>query len=425
MREVVIAVKPGASIAGHVVDGDGKPVASVNVMAAQQGGTEHTMIVNGAVTSGVQAVTGTDGAFELRGLAGGGYRLSVLDRGRPMKMRTKPDATTVKIGAGEHKTGAQLAVDRANGVIKGRVVDPDGKPLADAWVSVHQDLDEMLLNMPHGDSPENDSRTVMVEAHDDGGGVTTNELPPALTDAQGQFTITGVPSGAWTVVAEAQAGKLRGRALKVLPDATIEIQALGVTELDGTVKGPNGPVGLFSVELGGPTTARRSFASDAGAFSFTRVDPGTYTVKVTSSDGNGSAQVQVVAGKTASVEISLAQNALVVGKLVDGAGQPLGGMPVAVIADHGDGRVQVQMMGPPPTSAADGTFRASAPAGKSILLVMTAPRPTTKTGLVLEAGKTYDAGTITVEVKPPAPAPTPRVGESPPQPRNAVAHASL
>jgi protocatechuate 3,4-dioxygenase beta subunit len=422
MGEVVIAVKPGASIAGRVIDGDGKPVAGVNVMAVIQGGAEHTMIVNGVVTSGVQAVTGAGGTFEVRGLAGGGYRLSVLDRGRPMKMRTKPEAATVKLAAGEHKTGVELAVDRANGVIKGRVIDPDGKPLADAWVSVNQGLDEMLMNMAHPESPESDSRMVTVEARDEGGGVTTNELPPALTDAQGQFTITGVPSGAWTVIAEAQAGKLRGRALKVTPDATIEIQALGVTELDGTVKGASGPVALFSVELDGPTSARRSFASDTGAFSFTRVDPGNYTVKVTSSEGNGSAQVQVVAGKTASVEIALVQNAVVVGKLVDPAGQPLGGLPVTVIPDHGDGRMQVQLMGPPPTSGPDGKFRVEAKAGKSALLVLTPPRPTTKAGLVLEAGKTFDAGTITVEVKPP-PAPTPR--ESPPQPRNSVARASL
>src|SRR5262249_29049409 len=201
---------------------------------------EHTMIVNGVVTSGVQAVTGTGGTFEVRGLAGGSYRLSVLDRGRPMKMRTKPEAATVKLAADEHKTGVELAVDRANGVIKGRVIDPDGKPLADAWVSVHQDLDDMLMSMARPDAPEGDSRMFTIEARSEGGGVTTNELPPALTDAQGQFAITGVPSGAWTVVAEARAGKLRGRALKVTPDATIEIQALGVTELDGTVKGPNG-----------------------------------------------------------------------------------------------------------------------------------------------------------------------------------------
>jgi len=205
----------------------------------------------------------------------------VLDRGRPMKMKGK--VPVLKLAANEHKTGVELAVDRPNGTIKGRVLGADGAPLADAWVSVHQDIDEMLSGMmPSPDDVQGGSRMITVEASgdDSGGGVATNELPPALTDASGNFTITGVPSGTWDVVAEAQAGKLRGRANRVTPDATVTITATGVTELDGTVHGANGVPALFDVELDGPTKAVRSFAG-TGTFSFSRVDPGEYTVKVT------------------------------------------------------------------------------------------------------------------------------------------------
>ena len=403
LGDVVVRVAPGASIAGRVVDGEGKPIAGTTVMASTTGDSDRTTIVNGMITSGVRAVTGSTGTFELDGLAAGTYRLSVLDRGRPMKMKGK--VPVMKLAANEHKTGVELAVDRPNGTIKGRVVGADGKALADAWVSLHQDIDEMLSGMmPAPDDVQGGSRMITVEASgdDSGGGVATNELPPALTDASGNFTITGVPSGTWDVVAEAQAGKLRGRANRVTPDATVTITATGVTELDGTVHGANGVPALFDVELDGPTKAQRSFAG-SGAFSFSRVDPGDYTVKVTSADGNGEAKVTVTAGNAANVDVPLVANAIVVGKLVDPSGQPVAGLPVTLIPDTGDGRIQVSLQGPPPVSGADGSFRLESKAGKMTLIVLSPPSPTTKPGLVLEGGKTLDVGSVTVAAKPPAP----------------------
>lgn len=406
LGEVIVRVAPGASIAGRVVDGDGKPIAGTTVMASNIGDGDRTTIVNGMITSGIRAITGTTGTFELDGLGAGTYRMSVLDRGRPMKMKTKVPA--VKLAANEHKTGVELAVERPGGTIKGRVIGATGTPLADAWVSVHQGIDDMLSGMlPGADDPQGGAQMITVQAtssDDDsggGGGVATNELPPALTDANGNFTLTGVPAGSWTVTAEAQGGKLRGRAEHVTPDATVTITAAGVTELDGTVHGPNGVPGLYDVELDGPTKAQRSFAG--GSFSFSRMDPGDYTVKVSSSAGNGEAKITVTAGTTANVDVTLVQNAVVVGKLVDPSGQPVAGMPVTLVPDTGDGRVQVSLQGPPPTSAADGTFRLEAKAGKMMLVVLTPQSPTSKPGLVLEAGKTLDVGSVTVAVdKPPA-----------------------
>jgi hypothetical protein len=395
MAAVVVAVKPGASIAGKVVDGQGKPIASVAVMAAPAGDTERTTIVNGVVTSGVQALTNAGGGFELRGLGAGSYRLRVLDRGRPLP--SKSDAK-VMLAAGETKTGVVLAVERPDGVIRGVVTGADGKPLADAWVSLHQDLADMIGDVEAGGEG---ARMVHVEVRDDGG--DTGAIAPALTDESGRFEIRDLPRVPWTVVAEAQAGKLRGRAVRVVPDADIAIQAVGLTELRGKVIAPGGAPPSFQVELSGPTRAQRSFAASDGTFSFSRIDPGDYTVTVTSSAGNGRATVRIAAGHTANVEIPLGANAVVVGKLVDAAGKPVGGVPLTIIPDSGDGRLQIQLEGPPPTSGPDGTFRLEAKAGPSMLLVMVPPRPIPKRGLNLEAGKTLDVGSITVGAPSPPP----------------------
>ena len=110
-------------------------------------------------------------------------------------------------------------------------------------------------------------------------------------------------------------------------------------------------------------------------------------------------------GELSSVEITLVANAVIIGKVVDAAGAPVGGIGVAVVPETGDGHVQLSMEGPPPTSGPDGTFRLETKAGKVTLLLLTPPRPTMKRGIVLDAGKTFDAGAITIGQ--PAPPPKP------------------
>ncbi|MDQ3338649.1 MAG: carboxypeptidase regulatory-like domain-containing protein [Myxococcota bacterium] len=402
-NDVVLAVKPGGSIAGKVVDGEGKPVAGVSVMATPQEGDEGTVIVNGVVTSGVQALTNGAGAYEARGLAAGTYRMSALDRGRPMKMKGKQPKAV--IAGAEKKTGVDLVVDRPNGVIKGIVTGPDGKPLADAWVSVSQDLESMIEDMANGrdeDGPRTTMMRVQASSDGDGGGVGgASAFPPALTDAQGRFEIRNLPKAKYEVLAEAQAGKLRGRLPKVEPDADVQIKAMGVTSLSGTVKSAAGPTPLFTIELDGPTRAQRTFTD--GKFELGRVDPGNYVVKVTSADGNAEAKVTVNPGQPASVDIALVANAVVVGTIVDAAGKPIAGVPVIVIDDEGDGELRISMSGPPPTSGLDGKFRVEHKAGKGVLVVMTPPSPVLKRGLPLEAGKTHDVGEVRVDQAAPPP----------------------
>ncbi|HEY6038095.1 MAG TPA: carboxypeptidase-like regulatory domain-containing protein, partial [Kofleriaceae bacterium] len=162
MADVTIAVKPGGKIAGRVLDDKGKPVAGASVNAASGNRTE---VVNGMVTSGIAALTGADGTFELTGLAAASYRLSVLDRGRPLPMKTAAAAATIALAAGEKKAGIELVVDRPDGVIQGTVTGPDGKPLADAWVSVDQSLQDMLASL---DDHPGDFHEMRVESRGDG-----------------------------------------------------------------------------------------------------------------------------------------------------------------------------------------------------------------------------------------------------------------
>jgi hypothetical protein len=171
-----------------------------------------------------------------------------------------------------------------------------------------------------------------------------------------------------------------------------------VTSLSGTVTGPSGPAALFSVELDGPSRNQRSFTG--GTFAFDHVDPGSYTVRVQSSDGTGEARVDVAPDPPARVAITLTASAVVIGRLVDPAGKPLAGQAVVLTPDRGDGRLQVQLDGPPPTTGPDGSFRLEHRAEPCALLVMRPPSPFTRRGLALVAGQTLDLGTITVDAPP-------------------------
>jgi hypothetical protein len=77
-------------------------------------------------------------------------------------------------------------------------------------------------------------------------------------------------------------------------------------------------------------------------------------------------------------------------------------VPVAVVEQVGN-EVEVMIEGSPPTSGPGGRFRLEHKAGPSALVVLVSPRPITRRGLLLEAGKTLDVGEIRLEAHPSGP----------------------
>lgn len=381
--ETIIPVAPGGSIEGRIVDTSGKPVAGVMVSA--ESGTDMRRLEMGNVVSGFKAVTSTTGTFEIGSLPAANYRLSALDTGRLMKA-TK----TVKLAlaAGQHATGVEVVVERPSGTIQGTVTGPDGAPIAEAWVAAHQSLRDQMLSACDDPADCKVMGSVGTGAH---------QPTPAMTDARGHFELTSLPHGKYQVVAEAQAGKLRGGAADVTTDAQISIQLANVGSLRGTVHGSRGPADLFSVLLSGPSGDERSFTD--GAFMFPRLDPGDYSIEVTSSDGTGTATVRVSSDQAASVDIALVANATVTGRVVNKAGKPVSGMGVALIPDQPPGQLDIQLNEPPPSSGQDGRFQVQGPPGTRTLVIL-GRKPTAKRGISVTPGNTIDVGDVTVDEPP-------------------------
>jgi RNA polymerase sigma-70 factor (ECF subfamily) len=397
--ESVVPVAPGGSMEGRVVDTSGKPVEGVMVTAESV--DDVTTFENGVVSSGFKTITSTGGAFEIRGLGAASYRLGVLERGQPVKTKK---AVKLALSAGQHATGVELVMERSTGTIRGTVTGPDGAPIEDAWVAAHQTIANQFEALNASD--DNTPRRSMFRNHGTGG----SDVPPVLTDARGHFALTNLLQGKYQVVVQARSGKLRGAAADVTTDAQITIRLAGVSSLRGTVHGPRGPTDLFSVRVERPTsgadgaftfpppdpgpTYTGSFTD--GAFAFPRLDPGDYTIDVTSTDGTGKATVHV-SDEAASVDIHLVPNGTVSGRVIDEAGKPLSGMPVALIPDQPPGPgLQIQITEEPTTTGADGRFQVAGPPGMRTLVIL-GRTPTPKRGISVAAGNTVDVGDVTVD----------------------------
>ena len=206
------------------------------------------------------------------------------------------------------------------------------------------------------DTKRGESRMVTVEARDDGDGDPAS-IPPVLTDANGQVRdrrTCRAFHGRSSPRRRRQAARPRDRAS--CPMRRSRSRRSGVTELSGTVHAPARPAVVFTVELEGPTRAQRSFATADGTFSFGARRSGRLHGQrhVDRRQRRGGTSRWIPASPRPS-RSSSPRNAIVIGKLVDPAGKPLGGLPVAVIPDASDGSLRIELSGPPPMSGPDGT----------------------------------------------------------------------
>jgi hypothetical protein len=167
-----------------------------------------------------------------------------------------------------------------------------------------------------------------------------------------------------------------------------------LTELRGVVTANGKPVNNYTVRIVGPMESSMEITNASGEYRFIRVDPGTYKVTIAGDAGRGNGEVNVVEGATATLDIKLTSDGFVVGKLVDAAGKAVANAPVLVVALQPPGTPQqITLSGPPPMSNPDGTFKVSAPAGKSTLLVLGGAR-TMHSGFTVVSGQPIDVGSI-------------------------------
>ncbi len=179
-------VSPGASdvelvlhapitISGTVRNRRGEPVTDFAVSARQQTGGPIPGL--GGEQRKKKFSDSADGAFELRGLTRGQWLVDVSAEGYP---RSAPIELQV---ASEPPPAALEFVLQRGGVIRGVVRDPLGAPVSGATVTLKLSMSEMMRNL---------------RVEEEQGGVAAAS---ALSDAQGQFSLSGLEAGQRLIVA--------------------------------------------------------------------------------------------------------------------------------------------------------------------------------------------------------------------------------
>jgi protocatechuate 3,4-dioxygenase beta subunit len=302
---------PGATVRGRVTDAAGKGVAGAEVVFESGTGMGFEGFLFGTNT----AVTGPDGGYVLFDLEegkvpepteapseeaanpflagrGGGPRVRASAAGY-VPARSEP----FEVGPGASVTAPTVRLLKG-AVVKGRVTEPGGKPVAGAVVDVEVEggasTFEEILGM---------------------GG--TGGAPRTLhTAADGTFTAETVPAGRATFTARAP-GWASSRAVVTVEGeaspAPFDLRMRPAREVRGRVLGPDGSGvkgASVSVDGASPPDAPDAYVAPVaartdgeGAFVLKGLPPGRHEVRVTAS-GFRAEKTQADAGSTVEVRLS-------------------------------------------------------------------------------------------------------------------------
>jgi protocatechuate 3,4-dioxygenase beta subunit len=233
-----------SSIAGAVVDQDGRPVPGAIVTWADD-----------ATGDAARATSNVTGEFVVDRLRGGSYRASVRADERDTLLRFVGEPPMVTLDAQQPRAeGVQLVVRIDRGAISGRVVDAAGEAVADARIDV-------------------------IAAPRDGAAVFHSwlRLPSAVSAVDGAFSIAGLAEGSYAVRArapddrEAIAAPVAAGAhdviLQLSPASVIEVTLVGFASTP-TVDAQHARGDLHKYQA----------SVDGDHASFTGLPPGRYIV---------------------------------------------------------------------------------------------------------------------------------------------------
>jgi protocatechuate 3,4-dioxygenase beta subunit len=374
------SLAPAGTISGNVTDISGKPIAGACVSANPS--------VPGGQGGGANVAA--DGSYTIKGLAAGSYTLlfSACSAGDYQSA----SVPAVQVTAGQTTTeNASLA---PGGAISGTVTDSSGQLLSGACVSANPSA-------------------------------SGGQVGGATTDANGNYTISGLAPGTYSVT-------FSGCSAGNYAPATItgtQVTA-GHTTLQNATLTPGGTIsGQVTDSTGKPladicadaTTAALSDPSGGdetdsnGVYTIADLAPGTYTVDFSDCAADTYAHntitgVQVTAGKTTTQNATLVLGGAIKGKLTDGSGRALSGACVTVRAGGRTGTIHTDSNGAfsigdvPPGSYTftfsgcsagnylSQTFTVQISSGQTTTLNATLVQPGTITGKILNTDKNSVVG---------------------------------
>lgn len=318
MIEQDLVVERAGEIRGTLVDPSGVPVENVAVDAWPD--TAITRLHE------LSAVTDARGEFLIAGLRAGTF--VVTPRRGGIELIAGPDQrpasaqVTVELG---RTAIVRLVVGRPSGEIRGVVVDAQGRPAGDVFVTA---------------SLEAGGSSGRVLSEQDGG----DRDRPVLSRTDGRFVLERLPPGEYTIRAARRGG---GEAIATHVAVGSQVRlAMGRTgTIRGVVRGAAGPPAQrLRLHLGDPRTGYQRFeiadASD-GSFEIGDVPAGHYVLTAIDADGAGRVEIDLAEAEIEQgiVVVRLAY-ATVSGRVIDGTtGRPVAGVSMFVRFAFPDDRI--------------------------------------------------------------------------------------
>ncbi len=311
---LTLALEAAIPVDGVVVDAQGNPAPGAQV----------SLYASGALPQ--STVTGQGGGFAFE-VGQGTYRL-VARLGDQMAEPQEPLSLLV----GQQARGLVLRL-RPGATVRGWVVQRrGGAPVAGAEVSAR------------------------LAGHE-------GALAAAVTDAEGRFTLSGLPSGPATLHARADGHAPRVQSVALTTEQeeelTLELASLGKVSVLAH-DAANAPLAEVEVQLSGALRAAPGLTGADGRFTFEGVPPGEVRLTAARAGREVTTLVDVKEAQTAQVEVVLDAPAVVEGRLTgDGA---LEAVRVSAYTFAGDRFLMVKE-----TTASAGRFRLELPADSYLL----------------------------------------------------------
>ncbi len=290
-----LALAQGATISGRVTDLQNNPLPGVGVSAS---GSAFTIPQFFGGNSSV--ATAADGTFTLSGIGPGENTLSFQDgqngyanvyyHGAYMQAQ----ATQVTTSIGENVTGIDQQLSHSTGSVSGTVTDDHGQPVAGAAVCADY--------VPFVDPP---------------GCFFVVGSPAAVTDASGNYTLTGLAAGSHVITAAAP-----GKAIQFwneqpsLPAANVVVSEGGATPNVDFSLAPQGEIAGIVVDSAGHKVSNVAAAAKQGqlivafggiqpgkaaaGFTIGNLNTGDYQLAAFIFGGFNEVNVHVTAGSTTS-----------------------------------------------------------------------------------------------------------------------------
>ncbi|MBS1119144.1 MAG: hypothetical protein H6Q90_1372 [Deltaproteobacteria bacterium] len=303
-----LVVDDGGTIKGTVVDAEGKPVVGIEISA---------VAVTDAWSFGSEHKSDEAGEFTLQPLRAGDYRVTARrswsdqlrkpgtndDAKQGEKVSVKPNVTST----------VRLVVESQTGVIKGTVVDAQGKPVADAFVSAARESDAAGAQK----SSVQETRWSWDER-------------PVLTSTDGLFSVGKLSPGSYTVRAYRKGG---GEAVAehVAVGTTAQLQLKSTGSLDGTARRTGGMPDEMTITVRDLTSGfwrTEQFFKTAGHFTIKDVPKGHFQVSVAAEGGTKQIELDLAEGESKTgIELELESLVTITGRVVEnGTAKPVPGL---------------------------------------------------------------------------------------------------